>query len=123
MEWMVQEIKTGFQKLICLGLDRQPASELLGGTVMAWVDALNCNRVWDQDRDTPRFREAFRTLAASSTRWPAPVDFVAALPAHEPQQALPPPVCSPEQAKANLAKLQAILYGGGDYIAKADEAF
>jgi hypothetical protein len=93
---------------------------------MAWVDALNCNRVWDQDRDTPRFREAFRTLAANSTRWPAPVDFIAALPAHEPQQALPPPVCSPEQAKANLARLQAILYGGqddDDPITKADATF
>ncbi len=112
MDWMVQEVKTGIQKLICLGLDRQPASDLLAGTVMAWVEALNHNRVWDQDRDAPRFREAFRTLAANATRWPTPTEFVAALPAHVPQQALPPPVCSPEKAKANLARLQAMLYGG-----------
>lgn len=92
---------------------------------MAWVEALNCNRVWDQDRDAPRFREAFRTLAANSTRWPAPVDFVAALPAYEPKQALAPPVCDPIKQQQNIARLQAMLYGDPDkdYITKADEAF
>jgi hypothetical protein len=81
---------------------------------MAWVEALNHNRVWNQVRDAPRFREAFRTLAANATRWPTPTEFVAALPARVPQQALPPPVCTPEKAKENLARLQAVLYGGGE---------
>lgn len=112
MDWMVQEVKTGFQKLICLGLDRQPASELLGGTVMAWVEALNHNRVWDEDRDRPRFQAAFRTIAANERQWPSPQKFVESLPAHQPQQALPPPVCDPIKAQQNIAKLQAMLYGG-----------
>lgn len=48
---------------------------------------------------------------------------VAAAVEHEAKE--PEPV-TPEQAKANLAKLQAILYGGGkddDYITKADATF
>lgn len=81
---------------------------------MAWVEALNHNRVWDEDRDRPRFQAAFRLIAATSRQWPTPQSFVESLPAHEPQKALPRSVCSTEQAKANLAKLQAILYGGSD---------
>jgi hypothetical protein len=49
---------------------------------------------------------------------------IAAAVEHEAKE--PEPV-TPEQAKANLAKLQAILYGGGkdedDYITKADATF
>jgi hypothetical protein len=112
MDWVTREIITGMQRLTCLGLDREPASDLVEGTVMAWVEAVNLNRAWDEERDAPRFRRAFATLSATRKQWPSPADFLEAIPAHEPQQALPPPVCSPEQAKANLAKLQAILYGG-----------
>ena len=36
-EWMLDELATGLQKLLCLGLDRQPASEVIPGTVQAWL--------------------------------------------------------------------------------------
>jgi hypothetical protein len=93
---------------------------------MAWVEALNHNRVWDEDRDRPRFQAAFRLIAATSRQWPTPQSFVESLPAHEPQQALPHPVCSPEQAKANIERIQRMLRGeddGDDYITKADATF
>lgn len=95
------------------------------GTVAAWVAAVNLNRVWDEQRDAPRFRRAFATLSATRKQWPSPADFLESIPPHEPQQALPPPVCDPIKAQQNIAKLQAMLYGGPekDYIEKADESF
>ena len=59
MDWLTRELMTGFQKLLCLGLDRTPASDLIEGTVMAWAEAITAGRAWDQERDAPRIRAAF----------------------------------------------------------------
>lgn len=112
MDWIRREIITGMQRLTCLGLDREPASDLVEGTVVAWEEAVRLNRVWDEELDAPRFRQTFAILSATRKTWPSPADFLEVMPGRAPVQALPRPVCSPEQAKANLAKLQAILYGG-----------
>lgn len=45
-----------------------------------WAQAITKNRVWDQAPDAPRFREAFVTLAQMRRTWPAPADFLEALP-------------------------------------------
>ena len=111
MDWMVQEIKTGFQKLICLGLDRQPASELLAGTVMAWVEALEHNRVWVEDLDRPRFAPAFRVIAANFNQWPTPQQFVECLPSREAQKQLPAKVNDPAKSAAQIIELRKLLYG------------
>lgn len=74
----------------------------------AWIDALTLGRQWDQDRDTPRIRHAFRVLGASRTDWPAPKDLVEALPASE-QKQLPRSTGIPatkEEREANLARLR-----------------
>ena len=80
MDWLTREILTGFQKLLCLGLDRQPAGEVLPGTAQAWVEAITFNREFDEAQDAPRFRRAFVQLAATRITWPAPRDFLDALP-------------------------------------------
>lgn len=74
----------------------------------AWIDALSFGRQWDQERDTPRIRHAFRVLGANRTEWPAPLDLVQALP--ESQQAritwqadIP---ATKEEREAYLAKLR-----------------
>lgn len=53
---------------------------MIAGTAMAWAEALTAERAWDQQRDTPRIRSAFITLAATRRHWPAPRDFLDALP-------------------------------------------
>lgn len=78
--WIRNEILTGFQKLLTLGLDRTPAGEVLPGTAMTWLETITDGRKFEQERDTPRFRAAFRTLQARSTHWPAPREFLEALP-------------------------------------------
>ena len=80
MDWLKNELLTGFQKLLCLGLDRTPAMDLIHGTVGAWMETITHGRIFDQERDTPRIRAAFRTIAGRSRTWPAPVDFLDALP-------------------------------------------
>lgn len=96
---------TGFQKLLCLGLDRTPATDLIDGTVLAWSEVMQQGNVWDQQRDTARIRAAFVTLAGTRTTWPAPRDFLAALPASVPQKALPSKPSDPERAKRIIAEL------------------
>lgn len=83
MDWITREVLTGFQKLLCLGLDRQPAGEVIPGTAQAWVEAITHNREFVEGLDADRFRKAFVTLAATRVNWPAPRDFVDALPARE----------------------------------------
>lgn len=48
-----------------------------------WVAALTKNRVWEQQPDAPRFRAAFVSLAQTRRQWPAPADFLEALPPRE----------------------------------------
>lgn len=110
MDWLTTELLTGFQKLLCLGLDRTPASDLLQGTVLAWREAITAGRDWDEQRDAPRIRQAFVTLATARETWPAPRHFLDALPRIE-QRALGYEVkpASPEQAQARLAEIRRVL--------------
>lgn len=104
-DWMQTEIETGFQQLICLGLERQPAMDLMGGTVMAWVTALSHNRVWDQGLDAPRFRAAFLTMMGTRTSWPAPKDILEAMPPRPEMKALPAKAPDPEKARRMIEQL------------------
>lgn len=101
MEWLTNEILTGFQKLLCLGLERTPATDLIPGTVAAWREALGPH--WDQGRDTPRIREAFVLLARTRRSWPAPADFLEFLPRirHE-LRALPAKPADPDRVRKIL---------------------
>ena len=77
--WLHDEILDGLSKLLCLSLDRTPASDLIAGTAMTWCEAL-ADMDWDQTRDTPRIRGAFATLARTREQWPAPRHFRDVLP-------------------------------------------
>ncbi|SEO76754.1 hypothetical protein SAMN02800692_2017 [Luteibacter sp. UNC138MFCol5.1] len=67
-------------KLLTLSLDGQPAHDVTGPTLATWTEALCVDRVWDEKRDVPRFRKAFRTLMTTCERWPSPKKFLDALP-------------------------------------------
>ena len=110
MDWLATELLTGFQKLLCLGLERTPATDLIGGTVMAWREALTAGRVWDADRDRDRIRRAFVTLALTRESWPAPKHFLDALPPAPKPLALVREVrVDPEVLRQNVARLKAKL--------------
>lgn len=109
-EWLMDEILTGLQKLYPLSLDRTPAAEVLPGTAMAWLEALSHGRTWDRYRDAQRIRGAFVTLAQTCDRWPAPKQFLDALPRVE-QAALAHEVrpASREEAAAAMKRIREML--------------
>lgn len=77
--WIETEIAKGLQGLLCLSLDRQPALELIEGTLRMWCKIVSRGRLFDEVRDAPRFQDAFLALGARKT-WPVPADFIEALP-------------------------------------------
>lgn len=81
--WLHDEILDGLSKLLCLSLERTPASDLIEGTAAMWVETLADGMKWERERDAPRIRKAFATLAKTRTTWPAPLHFREALPAIE----------------------------------------
>lgn len=85
---------------------------MIQGTAMAWVEALTNGRAWDEARDRPRFKQAFVVLAGRRRQWPAPVDFLEALPRVElkalPKLHIPP---NPERVKAALDEISKSLNG------------
>lgn len=79
--WITREISSGLQKLVLLSLERTPAMDVISrGTLPAWAEAITYGREFDEERDAPRFRAAFVRLQATCTHWPAPRDFIDALP-------------------------------------------
>ncbi len=108
--WIHNEILDGLSRLLCLGLDRTPATDLIEGTAAMWVAALTKNRVWEQGPDAPRFREAFVTLAQTRRQWPAPADFMEALPPRTQLALTKQPIkASPERAARAYEELGNLL--------------
>lgn len=109
--WLELEILTGLQKLSCLSLDRTPAAEILPGTAQAWAEAIADGREWDERRDAQRMRTAFVTLARTMRRWPAPAEFLDALPPVKPLRAIEREhrPATPEQVAAHVEKIRKML--------------
>lgn len=64
------------QRLTCLGLEGQPASQLIPGTVKIWQQHL-------ARYNTNRLAMAFNAVEASATRWPTVAQIIACLPKYE----------------------------------------
>lgn len=118
-EWIHDEILDGLSRLLCLSLERTPAADMIVGTAAAWGEAITHKRKFDQAQDTPRFREAFKTLANLRRTWPAPIDFMDALPkANAPLALQDKRKASPDVAERALADLKAMT--GGKMAAAGD---
>lgn len=109
-DWLLVEIATGLQKLTALSLDRTPAAEMLPGTAHAWLEAVTEGREFKPERDTPRIRAAFRSLATTRETWPAPKHLIDALPRIE-QSAIGYEVkpVSREEADRRMAEIRRLL--------------
>lgn len=82
---------------------------MVEGTLAAWLEAIEGGRSWDEERDTPRIRRAFLTLAQTARRWPSVPEFLDALPKFEPPKALAATPADPARAQRMIAQVQALL--------------
>ena len=111
-DWLRNEVVTGLQRLILLALDGGPALDSIEGVAMAWVDACQCWPIaWEREADAPRLRQAFRVLAATARRWPAPVQLREALPPRQAPPALPRPEVDAARAAEVQRQIREILDG------------
>jgi hypothetical protein len=85
-DWLIRELRDGLRKLVSLSLETPPSADLIGATLLTWAEAITRGREFDAGRDAPRFRSAFCTLAERQRRWPAPADFLDALPRIQPER-------------------------------------
>ena len=107
-DWLLDEIASGLQGLVCLGLPWTPASELLTATARVWLRALS-TLDWSEERDVPRIRAAFLVLERTREAWPQPKHLLEAMPAPNAQPRLEAPPADPERAKAAIAEAQELL--------------
>ncbi|TCS70750.1 hypothetical protein EDC61_11477 [Sulfuritortus calidifontis] len=91
-DWLSQAISVGLAKLAALQLPGTPIDAPSAAACRAvWVEAITDGRAWVRERDVPRIEAAFITLAKTAERWPAPAQFLRALPAVTHPVALPEP--------------------------------
>lgn len=72
-------ILSRMQRLLCLGLEGQPAAELIEATATIWQETL-------ANYSPNRLARAFDAVERSCTRWPAPADVIANLPPYMPPE-------------------------------------
>lgn len=93
---------------------------MLPGTANAWTDAITDGKAWDEGLDAPRFRKAFVTLSKIVRRWPAPAEFLEAMPPREQlaltKQTIKADPVRAERAMAEIARTLRRVPGAGQPI-------
>lgn len=112
--WLRREIAAGLQALVALGLEGQPAAEVLPLTADIWLRAvqrgnIGCNI---EAIDAPRIREGFAELFPGLTRWPAPKLLLEHVPSRPKREAIAAPVEDGADGLARLREIQERLKSG-----------
>ncbi len=114
--WMLEIVKARMERLVILGLEGRPLGRSMGAVVQLWAEIIAARLpVADERLDAPRIHAAFDVLETTCDRWPAPKLLLDALPARQPQQALPPPAPTEEErarVREMLAKAREALTRG-----------
>jgi len=103
-QWFTAEVATGLQRLIAIGLQGTPASEVIGATAESWIAALWHSRQW-QEQQAPQLQQAFIRCCSQIERWPSPKQVLALLPPVAENSPLPPVAISPEKRQQRLNQL------------------
>jgi len=83
--------------------------EVIAGTALAWEEALWPGRAWDQERDTPRIRQAFKNLVKQCRQWPVPAQFFDVFPRFEANVLKLPIPKNDNVRKREMQRIQEIL--------------
>lgn len=81
--WLLDELRLGFKKLLCLGWERQPAAEVIQATLAVWYEVIAPRILADTEHGKERVRKAFKALTSTRHTWPSPAAFLEALPRPE----------------------------------------
>lgn len=97
------------QRLLCLGLESTPASELIEGTASVWIDRLA--RI-----DAAKLTAAFDVIEKTAMRWPTPAAIIAAIPPYAHVYEPAPPKAprlevDPEVSMAQRERIRELLEG------------
>jgi hypothetical protein len=95
---------------------------MLPGTAQAWIDAITDGKAWDDGRDEARIRQAFVVLSRTVRRWPAPIEFLDALPPPREQPALTKQHIPADPARAAAAISEVTSMLGGKMAAAGPDA-
>lgn len=106
--WLVAEVAEGVQRLLVLRLEGCPPADAVEAVALAWAEALLVRGRWERQTDAPRIRQAFRSLAAHATRWPAPAQLWEHLPPRPEPPRLDPPPPTPQERARIRAMLQQV---------------
>ena len=97
MDWILQEVQTGFKRLYPLRLKNAPPPAQIQATSEEW--ALSIARQLGSGIaavDTVRIREGFDSLVDHSEWWPSPAMLYKAMPSRPVREALPVPSINQE---------------------------
>ncbi len=109
-DWIKREIAEGLKRLMCLGLERTPAAEVIQLTAAVWLEAITEGREFDQQLDAPRFRRAFAVLCRDCRQWPLPSSLLEAMPPREQLAITKQPIkANPERAEQAARELASFL--------------
>ncbi len=93
MIWFKDSIINGLQMLMALRLRNTPSAETMQAVAKVWIAALQSRPIaWDEGLDRERIKKAFMELAATSTHWPSPSEFLASMPPRKEPLKLAAPV-------------------------------
>jgi predicted deacylase len=108
--WLLELVKARMERLVILGLEGRPLGRSMGEVVRMWAQII-AHRLPNADPrlDAPRIHAAFDVLEAACERWPAPKQFLDALPARQERMKLPPPPMTAEQKQRARAMLADIV--------------
>lgn len=109
--WIKTELAAGMQRLLCLKLERAPGVKVIRHTLDEWCNAIEADRTWISYRDAARFRKAFSTLARNCHSWPAPADFIEAIPPILQDTVTEPKKKDLAHALAEIDKINRVLDG------------
>lgn len=109
-DWFYDSVSQGLKMLIVLHLAGAPGHETIEYTEQIWVDVLwHAPVQWDRDQDSLRIEKAFRHLARTTDRWPAPQALLKMLPRRREHKAIGRQ-WTDEQLEANLGRMRQIVY-------------
>lgn len=109
--WLRREIKSGMEALVALGLQNQPAADVIHLTADIWLRAIRRGNIGCdiEQIDAPRIREAFDRLFPELTEWPAPRLLLDRIPPRPRREALAAPVEDSGEGLARIREIQEML--------------